>query len=622
MKIIKHIASLFLVLLFLTLLFPGKTLAVTNEKILVIPVKFADQPDPLWSPANATQYFTTHTNSIKNFIQQSSFGRVQITNVDVLDWYTLSNVTCSATTITSQVTALMQAQGINLSQYPYQNRFYLVGPVPWTCPFYFIDNGSVIYYQDWQTDSALLNITVLGRYTWANQRTSTTPKFWSCGNTRDFDPISLDCVNAGLKDRTTITGNNIAYLDFNAIQKLIIGWIPESDPYVEEITESGTYTIQRSNHSDQNPFNPQILKIRRPLTDEYINAAYINPINSNNYLSTHLTYGRYFYLSYKSYAGIDGGLLENYAYHSGSSSLNDGISIYDVGGGPSNSSVSGIAMVDASPGNKGIYDDDSYSYALEDNQHIYDVQTGITIKQLSHTSTTATVEITMPPSPQNHWKLDESNPLYDCENPWGAVDAIDNRNGSLCPSGSGSKSAVSGKFNNAMSFDGVADRVKVTNNQSLTPASFTVSMWVKPLSYTGSYPRIISKNGSYELIMYTTGNAPGRLELDIKTRTPELQGPAYENDIIIPEANKLNLNTWYHLAASFDDTTKIAKVYINGQKVAEQDDIIGSIPQTSHPLIFAGQEAQRFANIVMDDIRLYNLALTDNQVNVIYTTKP
>lgn len=207
------------------------------------------------------------------------------------------------------------------------------------------------------------------------------------------------------------------------------------------------------------------------------------------------------------------------------------------------------------------------------------------------------------------WKMDENPWVNNCSTSSVADASGNNNNGKSCPALLGPLGGVSGKFIKAGDFDGVDDYIKIANNPALNPKQITVSAWVKLNSYSGSYPRIISKNGSYELIMYTYKGGEGRLEWDV--RIPK------ETDTVTQFNDRLKPGVWTHVVATYDGSS--AKVYMNGVKVAERNSIPGSINASTNPLTFAAlYGGGRNLDSQIDDVRIYNRPLTWEEVLQLY----
>lgn len=163
-----------------------------------------------------------------------------------------------------------------------------------------------------------------------------------------------------------------------------------------------------------------------------------------------------------------------------------------------------------------------------------------------------------------------------------------------------------------LNLDGVDDSMSIPDSPALSPKAMTVSLWVKLNSYNNSYPRLISKQGSYDINMYTFAGAEGRIEWDI--RLPQ------ETDTRTFLPNKIALNTWTHVVTTYDATSS-AKIFLNGKKVAERTGLSGDIVDTSNPLVFGAFAGNsRYLDGSLDEIRIYNKALTENEVLELYNT--
>lgn len=143
--------------------------------------------------------------------------------------------------------------------------------------------------------------------------------------------------------------------------------------------------------------------------------------------------------------------------------------------------------------------------------------------------------------------------------------------------------------------------------------NISVATWVKLNSYSNAYPRLISKLGSFELIMYTNSRgSAGRLEWDV--RTPS------EKDTVTNNLHKIPLNTWTHVAATYNGS--VSKIYINGVKVAERT-ISGTITNSSWPIGLGMQSnGGRTTDAIFSQATATNSAFTDQQVQTLFQSKP
>ncbi len=195
-----------------------------------------------------------------------------------------------------------------------------------------------------------------------------------------------------------------------------------------------------------------------------------------------------------------------------------------------------------------------------------------------------------------HWKMDEASASSQMSF------VYDYTGNGFFGTPVGTVTNVNGRFVGAAHLNGTNSYITTSKSSAFSPAKVSVSTWVKINAYTGSYPRLVSKSGSHELIMYTTPGSEGRLEWDV--RLPQ------EKDVITSYSNRLRLGTWYHIATVYNGYSSL--IYINGVKVAEKPLLSGNITSSvSHPLTLGSQSnLGRNAAIDIDETRVYNRALT------------
>ncbi|MEM7826341.1 MAG: LamG-like jellyroll fold domain-containing protein, partial [Candidatus Aenigmatarchaeota archaeon] len=166
-----------------------------------------------------------------------------------------------------------------------------------------------------------------------------------------------------------------------------------------------------------------------------------------------------------------------------------------------------------------------------------------------------------------------------------------------------------GKYGKALSFDGVGDYVEISHSNTLVPVSdgFTFSFWLNLKSYV-SPGAIITKRTStsngYFIFIYT-GNA---IHFD-------WGGSGYRwNTGYVPP-----LNTWTFIALVQNSSGRF--LYVNGfltSSTTNKGDT--SLATTTATLrIFADSSAfQYFNNGTIDEVRIYNRALTEEEIKSLY----
>jgi len=174
---------------------------------------------------------------------------------------------------------------------------------------------------------------------------------------------------------------------------------------------------------------------------------------------------------------------------------------------------------------------------------------------------------------------------------------------------SGASWTTSGKYGNALSFDGTNDNVGIPDSNSLDLTSaLTLSAWVKLDSLHARWQDLIFKeradNGSYSLDADSNGNS--RPNLSIFRSGGDwgfTEGPA-----VLPT------NQWVHLAGTWDGST--AKLYVDGTVVKTRI-LTGTIPASTGMLRIGGTTVfggNQFLDGLIDEVRIYNRALSQTEV--------
>ena len=160
---------------------------------------------------------------------------------------------------------------------------------------------------------------------------------------------------------------------------------------------------------------------------------------------------------------------------------------------------------------------------------------------------------------------------------------------------------TSGKYGNALVFNGTSALVTINNSASLQlGTAMTLEAWVSPSTVSSAWRDVIYKgNDNY----YLEGTSP--------TSGQPAAGGTFSGSPIYG-TTALTANTWTHLAATYDGTTM--RLYVNGVQVASQAQT-GAIATSTNPLQIGGDSiyGQYFAGTI-DEVRVYNVALTAAQI--------
>ena len=114
--------------------------------------------------------------------------------------------------------------------------------------------------------------------------------------------------------------------------------------------------------------------------------------------------------------------------------------------------------------------------------------------------------------------------------------------------------ATSGKYGNALSFNGTSSRVTVPNSASLQLSSgMTLEAWVNPTGVASAWRDVIEKgNDNYYLMAASDQGA-----------AVPAGGGTFGHTYA---TSALAVNTWAHLAVTYDKTT--IRLYVNGTEVS------------------------------------------------------
>ena len=166
----------------------------------------------------------------------------------------------------------------------------------------------------------------------------------------------------------------------------------------------------------------------------------------------------------------------------------------------------------------------------------------------------------------------------------------------------------SGKINGALSFNGTSSRVDVPNTTSLQlTTAMTLEAWVNPTTVTSTWRDVIYK-GRNDYFLAATNSAGKPV------------GEGFIGGVITKAIgpSKLVIGTWTHLATSYDGTA--IKLYVNGTLVGTKT-AAGAIRTSANPLQIGGDSifGQYFTGKI-DEVRIYNTALTQTQIQTDMTT--
>lgn len=183
---------------------------------------------------------------------------------------------------------------------------------------------------------------------------------------------------------------------------------------------------------------------------------------------------------------------------------------------------------------------------------------------------------------------------------------------------------ATGHVGQALQLDGLDDYAMVPEASNLNvgdSSGLTIEGWINPSS--------VSIPGGQPIVEWSAGTGdtyPG-LHLWIGTISPgdifvNLVSDSATDHVITTNANVLSANTWQHVALTYDKTTGIARLYVNGFTATEQ--FLGTFtPKTSEHLWFGYRPPSTTATIhryagALDELGVYNRTLSPMEIQDIF----
>ena len=185
----------------------------------------------------------------------------------------------------------------------------------------------------------------------------------------------------------------------------------------------------------------------------------------------------------------------------------------------------------------------------------------------------------------------------------------------------GNVTFVPGKVGQAFNFDGTNGLVRIPASSSLnvgTNAGFSLEGWIKPVNVSSLGPLVEWNSGSGGLgpvfrINEPTvlgGGGPGSLYANFI----DVAGTGH---VVTTAANLLSTTSFNHVAVTYDGVGGTGTIYLNGISVASQN--LGVFtPRTTFGVILGSEPTSSYFGGLMDEMRIYNSALSSNQIQAIY----
>ncbi|MDD5064507.1 MAG: LamG domain-containing protein [Phycisphaerae bacterium] len=196
--------------------------------------------------------------------------------------------------------------------------------------------------------------------------------------------------------------------------------------------------------------------------------------------------------------------------------------------------------------------------------------------------------------PVRWWKLDESSGST-------AYDSANGYNGTVYGA-----TWTTGQINGALSFDGTNDYVAIPS-YTLNTNNGTISLWFKTsANFSANYGGmgyLISRDSQYYSYLTVAGNGAGPYWIIGETDS--------QNDYYVAMEGAAAAGLWNNVVVSFDE--KVATTYLNSVPIQTEP-----VTDSYLTLTRIGGRTQEYFNGKIDDVRLYDRALTAKEAEHLY----
>lgn len=174
-----------------------------------------------------------------------------------------------------------------------------------------------------------------------------------------------------------------------------------------------------------------------------------------------------------------------------------------------------------------------------------------------------------------------------------------------------------GSPNQAYLFGGLAAYITAPFSSSVFNGDFTVSVWFNAYDIANGWPTLLEEAGNTAFRMGITGQTSGAFPFGRLWAYATHASPNKDWEMVVPP---LTLNTFYQVVVKRAGTN--VTMYLNAQ-LAATGQVSGSTVQPGNTLNIGRAETEDVVggyvfHGVIDDIRIYNRALSSNEVAQLY----
>ncbi len=175
---------------------------------------------------------------------------------------------------------------------------------------------------------------------------------------------------------------------------------------------------------------------------------------------------------------------------------------------------------------------------------------------------------------------------------------------------------IDGIMNNALSFDGVDDFVRVLDNNILdTNGSFTLAMWFYNRAGTKSYPTLLNRANQYGTNGFFWIFTGGVNEADLNFQWANGSG---RNEVF---SGVLKKDVWQYIVFTFNNITKSLELFVDGKKQSTARTLTGYLPVDDGILYigtYAGGTSAYPVYGYIDDLSIFSSNLSQSAIDKYY----
>ena len=168
---------------------------------------------------------------------------------------------------------------------------------------------------------------------------------------------------------------------------------------------------------------------------------------------------------------------------------------------------------------------------------------------------------------------------------------------------------TTGKVGGSLRFDGVDDWVITANSINLANKDFTLIVWAKTIAQKPSGDYIIFKHGYFAV-------ACGTLNFVIRNDKPHYGLDS--SGCYFTDSTYIKAGEWYHFAFVNNNSNSVTdKIFINGALSSQA--VLNPYAGATSQLRIGGEGSFYLSiNGLIDEVRLYNRALSDSEIKALY----